>query len=344
MVNAIIKELELRTDELLGQEIDCIYFGGGTPSLLKAATLDKILATVKTHYKVTDQPEITLEANPDDLNLKKAEQLSSIGINRLSIGIQSFFNDDLKLMNRAHNAQEAKDVIQLIKPYFTNYSIDLIYGIPGMSTECWQQNLNHALDFDVPHISAYALTVEPKTALAHFIDQGTIAPVDEDQAKAHYHILLDTLEAQGYSNYEFSNFGKPGFHSRNNTAYWQGDSYIGIGPGAHSYDGHQRAWNISNNPKYIKAINQGNLPQEVEHLSPADKYNEFIMTRLRIQEGISLQEITQLFGETQKTYLLRQAQQHLNKGFLNIQKEYLTVTKKGKFLSDGIASDLFWVD
>lgn len=341
MIAAIIKELELRKAEFKKEEVSNIYFGGGTPSVLKSTEIEKIIDACYEHYKIEKDPEITLEANPDDLTRDKIEELAASRINRLSIGVQSFFEDDLKLMNRAHNAEEAIDCLTLTRTHFPNSSLDLIYGIPKMSNEKWEENIDKALSIDVPHISAYALTVEPKTALENFIKKGIVPPVEDEVAQAHHEILIRRMEEAGYENYEFSNFAKPGFHSRNNTAYWQGKKYIGIGPSAHSYDGKRRAWNINNNPKYIKSITAGELPQEVEVLTLTDQYNEYVMTRLRTQYGVSIKEIEKLYGEKFKTYFLTQAQKHIEEHLLFIEDDRVYVTKKGKFLSDGIASDLF---
>ncbi len=344
MIKALSREMILRKNEFKDEVVDCIYFGGGTPSVLETSEINSLIQTVYDHLKVGDDPEITLEANPDDLSKEKISQLAASRINRLSIGVQSFFDEDLKLMNRAHDTQEAVDSIVLSRKHFQNSSLDLIYGIPGMSNARWEENIDKALALEVPHISAYALTVEPKTALENFIKKGIIPPVQDEVAQEHHRILVDKMEAAGYENYEFSNFGKSGFHSRNNTAYWEGKSYIGIGPGAHSYNGKRRAWNLSNNPKYIKVIIAGELPQEVEELSKTDRYNEYIMTRLRTAKGASLQEVKEVFGNTYYDYLLTQAQPHIEEHLLFKEDEYLFVSKKGKFLSDGIAADLFLVN
>jgi oxygen-independent coproporphyrinogen-3 oxidase len=340
MITAICKELELRKHEM-EQEVTTIYFGGGTPSVLKASEIELIINQLYKNYKVVSSPEVTLEANPDDLSEKVIRDFSKSPINRLSIGVQSFFEKDLKLMNRAHDAQEAHQAIKLTKKYFENCSIDLIYGIPQMSNKRWLENLDKAIQFDVPHLSCYALTVEPNTALQTFIKKGVIAPVEDDVAKEHHTLLVDIAEKMGYDNYEFSNFGKKGFYSQNNMAYWQGKPYLGIGPSAHSYTGEQRSWNVANNSIYIKKITKEEVPQEIEKLSLTDKYNEYVMTRLRTMWGISLEEVNTLFGNTYFKYLHKQAKQHLTSGLLEIKDEKLLVTKKGKFLSDGIASDLF---
>ncbi|MEG3657522.1 radical SAM family heme chaperone HemW [Arenibacter palladensis] len=344
MVLALIKELELRKEEFKDEMVETIYFGGGTPSVLSTAEIDQIIGAVYSNYTVVSAPEITLEANPDDLSKEKILELANSPINRLSIGIQSFFEEDLKMMNRAHNAQEAETCIALAQVYFDNISIDLIYGIPGMTNERWISNIEKALAFGVPHISSYALTVEPKTALKTFIDKGLVPPVDDALAEAHFHILVQKLSVAGFINYEISNFGKPGYFSRNNTAYWQGKKYLGIGPSAHSYDGIRRGWNINNNAKYIKAIAQNELPMETEVLSKTDRYNEYIMTGLRTIWGVSLERIKTEFGQKFYTYLTQQAQKKIEDGLLYIENDRLLVSKKGKFLSDGIAADLFLVN
>ena len=341
MINAIIKELEIRKAEFENEPVATIYFGGGTPSVLSTEEIDLIINTCYTHYKIEKDPEITLEANPDDLSTAKIEELVNAKINRLSIGVQSFFDQDLKLMNRAHNAKEAVESLTLSRKRFPNSSLDLIYGIPEMSNARWEENIDKALALNTPHISAYALTVEPKTALENFIKKGIVPPVNDEVAQEHHKILVQKMEVAGYENYEFSNFAKPGYYSKNNTAYWQGKKYIGIGPSAHSYDGKRRAWNVSNNPKYIKAITSGELPQEIEWLSQTDQYNEYVMTRLRTKDGVSLQEIETSFGVKYKDYFIKYAQKHIEEHLLFVEKDRVYVTKKGKFLSDGIASDLF---
>ncbi|WP_338356548.1 radical SAM family heme chaperone HemW [Yeosuana marina] len=350
LVDALIRELELRIDELKTQTVETIYFGGGTPSLLTIDELALIIQTIYTNYSVATNPEITLEANPDDLVLVRAqprtifEDYKSIGINRLSIGIQSFFEQDLKLMNRAHNAEEAKVCLQEATKYFDNISLDLIYGIPGLTNEHWLQNIETALSFNIPHISSYALTVEPKTALDSFIKKGIIKNVEDEQAQEQFHLLIEKLESSGFIHYELSNFGKPDYFSKNNSAYWQGKPYLGIGPSAHSFNGNQRSWNVRNNSKYIKSLQENTLPTEIETLSLVDKYNEYIMTGLRTIWGVSLEKVEQDFGKDHKKYLLEQANNFLNNDLLYINKGTLLVTKKGKFLSDGIASDLFMLN
>jgi oxygen-independent coproporphyrinogen-3 oxidase len=344
MIAALQTELELRKHEFEGETVETIYFGGGTPSVLEIEEIAAILGTIHECYTVVENAEVTLEANPDDLSTAKISQLANSPINRLSIGVQSFDAEDLKLMNRAHNASEAMACIEAARAVFDNISIDLIYGIPYMTNARWKQNIDRALSFDVPHISSYALTVEPKTALAAYIKKGTVPPVDDSVAQEHFQILIDTLEAAGYVHYETSNFGRPGFFSRNNTAYWQGKKYLGIGPSAHSYDGIRRGWNINNNPKYLRAIQAGLLPMETEILSKRDRYNEYVMTGLRTIWGVSLGRVLSEFGPKYLEYLLQQAEPHRQNHLLYLDGDTLLISKKGKFLADGIASDLFMVN
>jgi len=376
LVTALCKELFLRKEEIT-EPIETIYFGGGTPSLLTIKELRFLIDEVYRNYQVIANPEITLEANPDDLTNQRLNDLSKTQINRLSIGIQSFFEEDLQLMNRAHNSVEAKQCIEEAIKYFDNITIDLIYGIPGMSNERWKENLDIALDFGIPHISSYALTVEPKTALEKFIKNGKIPPVEELVSHNHYLILLEEMQKAGFVNYEFSNFGKEGYFSKNNTAYWQGKYYLGIGPSAHSFNGKKRSWNVSNNIKYIKSISENSLPIERETLTTTDRYNEYIMTGLRTMWGVSLAKVEKDFGKKYFDYLLKQAEKQINEDLLELvfarseeratkqsqednliknkhtssllKKEdplkdsILKITKKGKFFSDGIASNLFYV-
>ncbi|WP_375242596.1 radical SAM family heme chaperone HemW [Lacinutrix sp.] len=344
LIDALIREIELRQYEFKNTTVETIYFGGGTPSLLTSEELKRIIDSVFKNYNVSENPEITLEANPDDLSNKQIINLSNSQINRLSIGIQSFHEKDLKLMNRAHNTQEAKQCLEEATKYFNNISLDLIYGIPGTTHQEWEQNIDIALAFGIKHISSYALTVEPKTALASFIDKGLINTVDDALIQEQFYILIDKLEANNFVHYELSNFGKEGFFSRNNSAYWQGKHYIGIGPSAHSFNGKQRGWNIRNNTKYIKAIQNNELPIETETLTKTDRYNECVMTGLRTVWGVSIKKIKAEFGTTFETYLLQQAQKHIKEHLLYIEDDKLKVTKKGKFLSDGIASDLFKIN
>ena len=341
MVLALAKEIQLRKNEFQDEIVETIYFGGGTPSILSIEDLRFLIDEVYRNYKVVENPEITVEANPDDLTENRIIELSKNKVNRFSIGIQSFFEDDLKLMNRAHNVEEAKKCLEIATQYFDNISIDLIYGVPKMSNEKWLQNIETALSFGVPHISSYALTVEPKTALHSFIQKGIIPQPDDEVAQEHFHILVDKLSENGFIHYELSNFGKENFFSKNNSSYWLGKKYIGIGPSAHSYDGKNRGWNVSNNSLYIKSIQENKLPIEIETLTKTDRYNEYIMTGLRTIWGISLERIEQEFGKTYLDYLKKQAAKFIEDHLLFVDENILRTTKKGKFLSDGIASDLF---
>ncbi|RAR72471.1 oxygen-independent coproporphyrinogen-3 oxidase [Flavobacterium aciduliphilum] len=341
MVWALAKELQLRKGEFQNEIVETIYFGGGTPSRLTIEEVRFLIHSVYSNYEVVKNPEITLEANPDDVSEDYLIALKELGINRLSIGIQSFFEDDLKLMNRAHNEEEAKKCLELATTYFDNISIDLIYGIPHMSNERWLQNIETALSFNIPHISSYALTVEPKTALHKFIQNGIIPQLDDEWASSHFNLLVETLEENGFIHYELSNFGKEDYFSKNNSAYWLGKKYIGIGPSAHSYDGITRGWNVSNNTLYLKSIQENQVPIETEILSKTDRYNEYIMTGLRTIWGISLDRIEKEFGTSYLNYLNQQAATYIEDHFLYVDETVLRTTKKGKFLSDGITSDLF---
>ncbi|RXM46497.1 radical SAM family heme chaperone HemW [Flavobacterium sp. YO64] len=350
MVLALAKEIAMRKNELLdsarsdNEIVETIYFGGGTPSVLSNDEINFLISEVYKNYKVSENPEITLEANPDDLSSERILELSKSPINRLSIGIQSFYEEDLKMMNRAHNSVEAKKCLEEATKYFDNISLDLIYGIPGMTDEMWKQNIETALNFGIPHISSYALTVEPKTALSKLIQTGKIAEPQDEAASNHFMILVDTLQKNGFIHYELSNFGKENYFSKNNSAYWLGKKYIGIGPSAHSYDGEKRGWNIANNSLYLKAIQNNELPIETEVLTISDRYNEYIMTGLRTIWGVSLERIEKEFGLEYLNYLKKQSQKFLDDDLLSIENNILKPTPKGKFLTDGIASDLFYLN
>jgi len=344
MVLALAKEIQLRKSEFENEVVETIYFGGGTPSILEISDLRMLIDKVYENYTVSENPEITVEANPDDLSEERIIALSKNKINRLSIGVQSFFEEDLKLMNRAHNSEEAKKCLEIATQYFDNISVDLIYGIPGLTNEHWLQNIQTVLDLNIPHISSYALTVEPKTALQKFINQGIIPPPDDAVAHEQFLLLVETLEFNQFIHYELSNFGKENYFSRNNSAYWLGKKYLGIGPSAHSYDGTNRSWNVANNSLYIKSLAENALPKETETLTETDRYNEYIMTGLRTIWGVSLDRIEKDFGKKHLDYLLQNAQRYLDDEKLIIEHNVLRTTKKGKFFCDGIASDLFWLN
>lgn len=343
MIQAIADELILRKNEIT-ETVETIYFGGGTPSLLTIDEIQFLINTIQENFDVFDTPEISLEANPDDLSEEKILELAHSPINRLSIGIQSFFEDDLKFMNRSHSASESKDCLSVANRHFENITIDLIYGVPNMSIDKWTENLQIALDFGVNHISSYALTVEPKTALDVFIKNGKFSPLDEQLASDHFDILVNETEKNGFVHYEISNFGKPNFFSKHNTSYWHQKQYLGVGPSAHSFKGNERSWNVSNNAKYIKSIQDKTLPREVEKLSLNDQFNEYIMTGLRTIWGVSLDVVKQDYGETYKTHLLNGVEVYQRIGLLKIDNNILLTTQKGKFLVDGIASELFMID
>ncbi|MDH5413333.1 MAG: radical SAM family heme chaperone HemW [Flavobacteriaceae bacterium] len=348
MIKTLVKELVLRKDEFTNDFIETIYLGGGTPSLLSIDEIQLLTDTIYQNYKVINDPEITLEANPDDLTVEKIQQLVNSPISRLSIGIQSFFDEDLKAMNRAHTALEAKRSLKQASLYFDNITIDLIYGIPNMSIEHWKQNIRTAIDIGVHHISSYALTVEPKTALESFIRQGKYPKLSEELALEHFNTLMEETEKEGFVQYEISNFGKPGYFSKHNTSYWLGKKYLGIGPSAHSFDGKFRSWNISNNIKYIKAIAAGILPKEDEELTLNDRFNETIMTGLRTIWGVSMSEVEQNFGISYKEHLVKKSGKFIEQGLLFMDAEceksdVLKTTNKGKFLCDGIASEIFMI-
>jgi oxygen-independent coproporphyrinogen-3 oxidase len=341
LTEAIVKEIEMiRGKE--SRQISTIYFGGGTPSLLLRKELRMILDKTKSSFTLIENPEITFEVNPDDVSELMLQFWKDQGINRLSIGIQSFRDEDLKWMNRAHQSTQAIDAIKLAKAVgFENYSIDLIYGIPGLSDEAWIENIEKALAFEIPHLSAYALTVETKTALKTMIEMGKTANVDEDQQARQFLILSDMMIAAGYEHYEISNFAKPGMRSKHNTSYWNNIPYFGFGPGAHSFDGKARYWNVSHNSRYIEAIEQGSMAFEKEVLTPLQLLNEYIMTSLRTMEGTSFKTIIQKWGEYYATLISPKLQNWINLGYLNLNNEGFYLTREGKLFADGIAADLF---
>ena len=344
MIISLKNEILIRKRELKDKKIESIYFGGGTPSVLSTIEINSLIQTVYDNYLVNDSVEITLEANPDDLTNKKILELSKTRVNRLSIGVQSFFQKDLTLMNRSHTSNQALDCIKSAIKYFDNISVDLIYGIPGLDNLRWKENIEILISHNISHISAYALTVEPKTALKKYIDNGIISPIDDSQSQQQFYILLDILENHNYENYELSNFAKNKLYSVNNSAYWTRKKYIGIGPSAHSFNGNDRFWNINNNIKYIESLNNNVLPNSKESLSLIDKFNETVMFGLRTNKGISLVDIENEFGTIYKNKIIENSQNHINNEFLIIKNNYLYITRKGKFLSDGIASDLFMLN
>jgi oxygen-independent coproporphyrinogen-3 oxidase len=344
LIGAMLKELVLRKNELPTNELETIYFGGGTPSLLTNDDLKRIFSVIHENFDVAGNAEITLEANPDDLSAAYVSALFSNGINRLSIGIQSFRDEDLKMMNRAHNAAEAMNAVKISRENgITNISVDLIYGIPGLSDEDWKRNLAHVLELNVQHLSSYCLTIEPRTALADFVKKGKAKPVNEEEAAKHFETLMAFAKENNFDHYEISNFAKENFIARHNSSYWFGEPYLGIGPSAHSYHGNTRRWNVANNAVYIERISSGSLPYEEETLSEKEQFNEMVMTGLRTKWGINLEKVKKTFGEEILEHLLSSSEKWLEKNLLEKKEGHLITTEKGKLLADRIASDLFLV-
>ena len=341
MVKAIGNEATIRKSYLT-EKVDTIYFGGGTPSLMTEYEVETMIERLRGLFEVAEDAEISLEANPDDITEDKLMGWKEAGINRLSIGIQSFFEEDLRWMNRAHNAEQAMACIELAqKKGFTNITIDLIYGTPHLTDEKWKQNVATALALHIPHLSCYALTVEPKTALAKMIATHPSENVDADKQARHFLLLTQWLSDAGFEHYEISNFALPGFRSRHNSSYWQGKPYLGLGPSAHSFNGAGRQWNIANNALYLKSLEKGIVPFEAEILTAAQQLNEYIMTSLRTIEGISMKRVTETWGEEKQAQLINTAQKHILRGHLILVKDILQLSAEGKFLADGIAADLF---
>lgn len=342
IVQAMLKELELRKGELPGKELQSVYFGGGTPSVLSQEELLSVFDAIAKDFSIAENAEVTLEANPDDLTPEYLAMLKRTPVNRLSIGIQSFRESDLRMMNRAHTVEEAEMVVKRAQDAgFTNLTVDLIYGIPGLSLEEWQQHLEKINALDVPHFSAYCLTVEPRTALAHLVKTGKVQPVDEELASQHFYALAEFAAAQGFEHYEISNLAKPGFIAKHNSSYWFGEPYLGIGPSAHSFDGTTRRWNVANNAQYLRAIAAGEKTFEEEQLNPKERFNEWVMTRLRTLWGLSPEEVMRQFGEEVFRELEKSARPWLLSGHLILANGALVLTVKGRLMADRIASDLF---
>lgn len=342
MVAALVEEMRIRNSYLENNLIETIYFGGGTPSLLHASELERIMESILQFFTVAENAEITLEANPDDISPERLQHWRSAGINRLSIGVQSLFDEDLLWMNRVHNAKEASRVIELARAAaFEHFSVDLIYGMPTLTHERWMRNLEWVLQQGVNHLSCYALTVEPRTALDTKIQKQQLQDVDPAHQKAQFMMLLDFAAANQWEHYEISNFAKQGHRSRHNTAYWMGIPYLGIGPGAHSFKGNSRQWNISNNMQYIRSLQAGNIPFEMETLTKEQQLNEYIMTSLRTMEGCKLDAVSISFGAEQAARIARLADQLRETGLILLEKNTLFLTKEGKWYADGIAAKLF---
>ena len=342
LIRALLKEIELRSSNLDNETIETIYFGGGTPSLLSIDDINLILSSLNENYNISDSAEISFEANPDDITIEKLDGWKNAGINRLSIGIQSFIERDLKWMNRAHNASQAVSCIQLAKQAgFNNFSIDLIFGVPRLSNNEWQKNVQTAIDLQVPHISSYALTVEPKTALQKMIALKKKENVNTDIQADQFHILMRKMNEAGYEHYEISNFARPGFRSQHNSSYWQGEKYIGIGPSAHSYNGKERMWNNANNALYIQSLQQDIIPSEKEILSESQKLNEYVMTSLRTMEGMDLLFIENNFSKKGRERIENLFNQKIKKENYFISSNKIILTNDGKLFADAIAVELF---
>ena len=343
VLDAIEKEIKQK-GQTTNEAISTIYFGGGTPSILDVNEINSIIKRIYKEFNVEAELEITIEANPDDLNKEKIINLSLTEINRLSIGVQSFIDKELKIMNRAHDSKKALNSIEISKKYFNNISIDLMYGVPESTLESWTYNLDTVSQFDINHISSYALTLEPKTALESFVRKLVVEMPEEELVYDQYNLINKKLEPLGFINYEVCSFAKENFFSKNNSAYWLRKKYIGIGPSAHSFDGKSRSWNISNNKKYIDQIKKGKSFYKKEKLSKVDQYNEYVMTGFRTIWGVSANFIENNFNSKFKNYFTDRIQKHIDQKNIIVKDDIYTTTNEGRFLADGISSDLFLVN
>jgi oxygen-independent coproporphyrinogen-3 oxidase len=341
MVKALTKEADMEKKYLQDEQINTLYLGGGTPSILEVSHLEFLISNLSKQYPVVSDAEITLEANPDDITTDKLKAWKDIGINRLSIGIQSFFEEELKWMNRAHNAQQAIGNLQLARKKFENITIDLIYGSPLLTDEMWKQNVDRAVEFEIPPLSCYALTVEEKTPLYKLINTQKTADVDNEKQARQFLLLMQWLREKGYEHYEVSNFAKPGFRSRHNSSYWKGEKYLGLGPSAHSYNGTERRWNVANNNLYLKGVNQNAPNRENEILTSTQKLNEFIMISLRTKEGMDLNRVEKEFGLKEKERIENQIEKFRARNLIHINNSFIQLTDQGMLRADGIASELF---
>ncbi|HEX2532872.1 MAG TPA: radical SAM family heme chaperone HemW, partial [Chitinophagaceae bacterium] len=342
LVEALEQELLLRRPYLEGAPVETVYFGGGTPSLLSLDECRRLLDAVRRHYPVQAGAEITWEANPDDITPEKIRGWMEAGINRLSIGVQSFFEEDLRWMNRAHSAAQAQDCIRHCQESgLTNLSIDLIYGSPGLTDARWEANVRQAIDLQIPHLSCYALTVEEKTPLHKMIRLQKAADTDGDAQAQQFLLLMQWLRAAGYEHYEVSNFARPGMRSRHNSSYWRGVPYLGIGPSAHSFNGRERSWNIAHNARYIESVSKGLPAAETEVLTPEQALNECIMISLRTKEGLNLDTVAERWGMKQAAALEKPISRWLSTGRLERTGNTVVLTDEGMLMADGIAADLF---
>ncbi len=342
LLQALIREIHLQKNYPGGEQVDTIYFGGGTPSLLTGDEINLLTDTIAGLHAVSANAEITIEANPDDLSKAKLQSYLQTGINRFSIGIQSFFDEDLQWMNRVHRAEEAEASVKRTQDTgLENLTVDLIYGYPLLSNDKWKYNLDKVFELGVPHVSSYSMTVEPKTALASFIHKKKEPAMDDQQSAAQFILLMDAMQAQGFEHYEISNFCKPGHYSRHNSNYWKGVKYLGIGPSAHSYNGETRQWNIANNAKYMQDISTGQIPAETELLTETNQLNEYIMTSLRTIWGLSMDKLN-LIASGSSVQLLKSAGQFFNNGWITQDNGIIYLTQTGKLYADNIASGLFF--
>jgi len=342
LLRSLIAEINVQKHFLGGENIETIYFGGGTPSLLSADEINTIIGAVTNIHSVATDAEITLEANPDDLGVEKLKALKQTPINRLSIGIQSFFDDDLQWMNRVHRANEAETSVKRAQDAgFENITVDLIYGYPLLTSEKWKANIDKVFDLQVPHISAYSMTVEPRTALASFIKNKKQAPMNEEQSAEQFVQLMEAMQLHGFEHYEISNFCKSGHYSRHNTNYWKGVKYLGIGPSAHSFNGEIRQWNIANNAKYMQGIDKGVIPAENEVLTEVNRLNEYIMTSLRTMWGLDLDKLNAIAAGSSDV-LLKSAIELFEKEWILQKERTIYLTQAGKLYADHIAAELFF--
>ncbi len=345
MLNALRNEIKLRRQYLGNEKIETIYFGGGTPSVLDSEDIHALIGEITSTFDVYDHAEITLEANPDDLHAQKVKELRQTPVNRFSIGVQSFYEEDLKWMNRAHNSTEAESSVKRVQDAgFENITVDLIYGFPLLSNIKWEQNIQKLLELGIPHISSYSMTVEPKTALAMFIAKGKEKAMNENQSSEQFMTLINRLTEAGFEHYEISNFAKPGMYSKHNSNYWEGVNYLGIGPSAHSFNGESRQWNIANNHRYISEIQENKIPAELEFLTPENRINEYIMTSLRTSKGMDLDLIAKKFGTEYSNRIQKELEVFVEKDWLSINDKKVILNLEGKLFADLIASELFISD
>lgn len=342
LLDAMLREIEMRMEEMSGQVIDTIYFGGGTPSLLTHTELMRFFDAIYSRFEVNPAAEITLEANPDDLSKEQLKMFRNTPVNRFSIGIQSFREQDLKAMNRAHtSAQAERCTLDAADAGFENLSVDLIFGLPDLSMEAWMENVKMALALPITHVSCYGLTIEPKTALAWQINKGMVKIPDDELAAAQYQWLLDMAEDSGFPWYEISNFAQPGFESKHNTSYWKGIPYFGVGPSAHSYNGTIRSWNVSSNAVYVKEMQEGRRAAETESLDESGRFHELVLTSLRVRNGLSVTDIRNIYGNDVHRSLLEAAQGYIEQDWLIHRDDRLKLSRQGLLFADKITSDLF---